>query len=149
MLPQNLTLVLTLALLLGLPERPFKVPLLGQHVHVLPEVGTRDVERPKAAPLSIEISLRLRLQLLFDFILGLRAPNPAALKDLLRLYIDQPRDLEEVPPTILSPFPPLLSPSLFVLLLLQQPPKPRALHPPPAAGSSIQGGGIDLGLRTE
>ena len=148
LLPKNLTLVLTLALIFCLPERPFMPPLLGQHVHVLPEVRTRGVKWSKAAPLSIEISLRLRLQLLFDFILGLRAPNPAALKDLHRLQIDQPGDLEEVPPTILSPFPPLLSPSLLVLLLLQQPPKPRALHPPPAAGSSIQGGGIDLGLRT-
>ena len=122
-------------------------PLLGQHVHVLPEVGTRGVERPKAAPLSIEISLRLRLQLLFDFILGLRAPNPSAFKELLRIYINQPRDLDEVPPMIQNPFPPPLSPSLFVLLLLQQPPEPRALHLPPAAGSSSHGGGIDLGLR--
>ena len=83
---------------------------------MLPEVGIRYVERPKAAPLSIEISLRLRLQLLFDFILGLRAPNPDALKDLLCLYIDQGCDLEEFPPTILRTFPPLLRPSLFVLL---------------------------------
>ena len=113
---------------------------------MLPEVGIRYVERPKAAPLSIEISLRLQLP--FDFISGLRAPNPAAFKDLLRLYIDQARDLDEVPLTILSPFPPLLSPSLFVLLILLQPPEPRTLKLPPAAGSSSHGGGIDLGLRT-
>ena len=60
--------------------------------------------------------MEISLQLLFDFILGLGAPNPAALKDLLRLYINQARDLDEVPLTILSPFPPLLRPSLFVLL---------------------------------